>query len=199
MAETNKEQKLNDECLNDADVESVTDKNESENKPTKSSVFKKKENHEAQKIKDLETDILNLNEKLAVAKNEYFKAYADSENTKKRLQQDFETRKKYMIQDFAIDILPAIDNLERALANADKESSIYVGVEMVLQQIQNALKKEGVEEIAALGLPFDPNFHHAIITEAKDGVEPNMVIEVLQKGYKLKDRILRATLVKVSE
>ena len=70
---------------------------------------------------------------------------------------------------------------------------------MIYQQLIHALKNEGVEVIDALNKPFDPNFHHAIMQEAVEGVESNMVVEVLQKGYVLKDRILRAALVKVSE
>lgn len=161
--------------------------------------LKKKEDKELLKIIELENEIVTLNEKIIGLTNEYYKAYADAENTKKRLQQEFANKSKYMIQSFATEMLPVIDNLERALENADTESAIYVGVNMVHQQLISALKKEGVEEIEALGLDFDPNFHHAILTETKEGVKANMVIEVLQKGYKLKDRILRAALVKVSE
>ena len=70
---------------------------------------------------------------------------------------------------------------------------------MTYDQLVSALQKEGVEEVLALNLPLDPNTHHAILAEQKEGVEPGIVIEVLQKGYILKDRLLRAALVKVSE
>ncbi|MEA5026585.1 Protein GrpE [bioreactor metagenome] len=198
MAETNTDEKVvktdqQKEVKDDVVNECCDDINK------KHSASKKKEDKEHLKIKELEHEIDELNSKLAGVKNEYYRAYADAENTKKRLQQDFEMRSKYLIQSFATEILPAIDNLERALENADKDSPLYVGVDMVNQQLINALKKEGVEEIPALGTAFDPNYHHAILTEKREGVEPNVVIEVLQKGYKLKDRILRATLVKVSE
>lgn len=161
--------------------------------------FKKKDDKDHKKIKELEDEITRLNEQVIALRNEYYKAFADADNTKKRLQQDFTTKSKYMMQNFATEMLSVIDNLERALASADQESAIYTGVNMVYQQLINSLHKEGVEEIEALGLEFNPNYHHAIMSEAKDGVKPNMVIEVLQKGYKLKDRILRASLVKVSE
>ena len=161
--------------------------------------FKKKDDKDHKKIKELEDEITRLNEQVIALRNEYYKAFADADNTKKRLQQDFTTKSKYMMQNFATEMLSVIDNLERALANADQESAIYTGVNMVYQQLINALHKEGVEEIEALGLEFNPNYHHAIMSETKEGVKPNMVIEVLQKGYKLRDRILRASLVKVSE
>ena len=70
---------------------------------------------------------------------------------------------------------------------------------MIYNQLKTCLEKEGVTEIEARGQPFDGNWHQALMTEAKEGVEPGMVTEVLQKGYKLKDRILRAAMVKVSE
>lgn len=194
---TKKNEEKNEEMVN-ATVDKQTEEINTESKK-KSVGLKKKEDKEQLKIIELENEIVTLNEKIIGLTNEYYKAYADAENTKKRLQQEFASKSKYMIQSFATEMLPVIDNLERALENADTESAIYVGVNMVHQQLTAALKKEGVEEIAALGLEFDPNFHHAILTEAKEGVEANIVIEVLQKGYKLKDRILRAALVKVSE
>ena len=136
----------------------------------------------------------------AKLKNEYAKAYADTENIRKRLNNEADTAKKYRIQSFALDILPVIDNLERALQQDDNGSETFKkGIEMIYQQLIYALKKEGVEEIEALDLEFDPNFHQALMTESKEGVEPNKVIEILQKGYKIKDRILRAAMVKVSE
>jgi len=94
-----------------------------------------------------------------------------------------------------------LDNLERALAiePTPETESYRKGVEMIYQQLIHALTKEGVSEIEALGKEFDPNFHQALMMEAVEGAEPNHVVEVLQKGYLLKDRILRAAMVKVSE
>lgn len=146
-----------------------------------------------EKIAELEASNLKL-------KNDYLKAYADTENMKKRLQSEFELSKKYRIQSFALDILPVLDNLERALAApSDEENSYRKGVEMIYAQLVHALNKEGVEEVEAEGKEFDANFHQAIMTEAVEGVESNQVLEVFQKGYKLKDRLLRAAMVKVSE
>ena len=120
---------------------------------------------------------------------------------KKRLQAEADNIRKYRAQGFALEILPVIDNLERALKQdvPEEAKAIQKGVEMTFNQLVEALKKEGVVEIDCLNKQFDPNFHQAIMTEKKDGVEPGIVIEVFQKGYKLKDRILRASMVKVSE
>ena len=117
----------------------------------------------------------------------------------KRLQNEFELSKKYRIQSFALDILPVIDNCERALAQPTTDEKYKKGVEMIYNQLIQALKKEGVEEIDCLNKPFDANYHQAIMMEKKEDVESGVVIEVLQKGYMLKDRILRAAMVKVSE
>ena len=135
-------------------------------------------------------------------KNDYARAYADTENMKKRLEKDFEQRSKYRIQDFAREILPVLDNCERALAVKPKDTedeNYRKAFEIVHRQLRTALEKEGVSEIEAEGQPFDPNWHQAMMSEKAEGVEPGMVLQVLQKGYKLKDRLLRAAMVKVSE
>lgn len=156
-------------------------------------VEKSEEDLLREKVAELEASNLKL-------KNDYLKAYADTENMKKRLQSEFEINKKYRIQSFALDILPVLDNLERALAApSDEENSYRKGVEMIYAQLVHALNKEGVEEVEAEGKEFDANFHQAIMSEAVEGVESNQVLQVFQKGYKLKDRLLRAAMVKVSE
>lgn len=145
-----------------------------------------------ERIKELEGEV-------AILKNEYAKAYADTENTRKRLQEDANQFKKYHIQSFALEVLPVLDNCERALKQETVDEAYRTGVEMIYQQLKSALEKEGVTEIEAEGKEFDANYHQALVSEHKDDVEPGMVLEVLQKGYLLKDRLLRASLVKVSE
>ena len=153
-------------------------------------------------INPLEEENEKLRKEVDRLKNEYAKAYADTENTRKRLNAEAEMNKRYRIQSFALEVLPVIDNLERALAQqveTEEGKNYRKGVEMIYMQLVNALKNEGVEEVDVLDKPFDANFSQAIMTEKKEDVEPNTVIQVLQKGYKLKDRILRAAMVKVSE
>jgi len=172
--EVNEELPLEDETVNEEVVEDIKDERDS-------------------RIEELEAEIAKL-------KNAYALAYADTENTKKRLTQEAEQTKKYRIQSFALEVLPIIDNLERALeTHPNKEDNFYVGIKMIYDQLVNALKNEGVTEIDCLNQKFDPNLEQAIAQEKKEGVEPGIVIEVLQKGYLLKDRILRASMVKVSE
>lgn len=180
----------------DANVEETENVETNKEEKKSSKLFKKK------RIEELEEEVAKLKEELAASKNAYFKAYADTENLKKRLQAEADNVRKYRIQGFATEVLPVIDNLERALATNVEDPNLknYVkGFEMIYQQLIHILNNEGVKEIEAQDKPFDPNFHQALMQEAVEGVEPGMVVEVLQKGYMLKDRVLRATLVKVSE
>jgi len=146
-----------------------------------------------------EIEALKLeNDKL---KNDYARAYADTENIRKRLQNEADQTRKYRIQSFGTEIVPVIDNLERALKTEVKEEDkgFYDGVQMIYNQLMSALTKEGIEVVDCLNKPFDANTMQALMQEKKEGVESGIVIEVLQKGYMLKDRILRPAMVKVSE
>lgn len=157
------------------------------------------ETTEEDEVTKLKEELEKKDEEIAKLKNAYAMAYADTENTRKRLINDYETKQKYHIQSFAKEVLPVLDNCERALAQATQDEAYRKGVEMIYNQLKACLEKEGVTEIEAVGQPFDGNWHQALMSETKEGVEPGMVTEVLQKGYKLKDRILRAAMVKVSE
>lgn len=150
----------------------------------------------------LRTENESLKADVERLKNDYARAYADTENTRRRLTQEAETNRKYRIQSFAVEVLPVIDNLERALAqevSSEEAIKFRKGIEMIHAQLINALKNEGVNEIDVIDKPFDPNNAQAIMTEKVEDVEPGMVTAVLQKGYMLKDRVLRASMVKVSE
>lgn len=148
---------------------------------------------------ELKAQIEALNEEVANLKNDYAKAYADTENMKKRLQNEFDQRSKFQMANFAKELLPVLDNCERALAQETTDEAYKKGVEMIYSQLQAVLAQEGVKEIKALNQPFDANFHQALMVESKEGVESNQVIEVLQKGYVIKERLLRPSMVKVSE
>lgn len=196
---------MNKDKVEEPVVEASTESNENETvveeKKEKKSFFKKNSNKEPQDpLEKLELENENLKAEVKKLQNDYYMAYADAENIRKRQQRDFELSMKYRIQSFAESILPAIDNLERALTDTSEGTESYrEGVEMIYQQILNALKQEGVVPIKAVNEPFDPNIHQALMMESVEGVEPNIVVEELQKGYMIKDRVLRASLVKVSQ
>ncbi|NBK99666.1 MAG: nucleotide exchange factor GrpE [Erysipelotrichia bacterium] len=185
-------------AANESDTNTQCEHCECEKEGKKEKKHKKKD----KEIESLKEEIVKLQEELATTKNAYYKAYADTENLKKRLQSDADTLRKYRIQSFAQDILPAIDNLERALtieASSEDMQNYINGINMIYQQLMTSLEREGVKVIEAKDKVFDPNVHQALIQEKVEGVESGMVVEEIQKGYMLKDRVLRATLVKVSE
>lgn len=151
---------------------------------------------------DMAKQIEELTAELTRAKNDVARAYADTDNTRKRLIRDADLAKKYRFQSAALELLPVLDNINMALSavpNNEEAKNFAKGFEMIRTQLENVLTSEGVSEIEALNQPFDHNTMSALMTEAAEGVEPGTVIEVLQKGYKLKDRLLRPALVKVSE
>ncbi len=192
-----------DTAAAEKDTEQTTDTQtqETEQEPVQESK-KEKKLFKKDKVAELEKKISELEEEVAKQKNAYFKAYADTENLRKRLQNEAETTRKYRIQSFALEVLPVLDSMERALAVQSDDENIknYVkGFEMIHDQLVAVLEKEGVKEIDALNQPFDHNVHQALMQEPVEGVESGIVVEVLQKGYMLKDRVLRAALVKVSE
>lgn len=131
-----------------------------------------------------------------------FRIRADFENYKRRVQLDKEADYKYRAQAVLSDILPVLDNFERALAvevTTEEAASLVKGVDMVYRSLLEAVSREGLEPIEAEGVPFDPNFHQAVMQEKDDSKEAGVVLQELQKGYKLKDRVLRPSMVKVNE
>lgn len=159
------------------------------------------EKEEISETDQLKNQIADLTEQVNKWKTDYYKVFADMENLKRRLQIEHDNALKFMMQDFASDLLPVVDNLERALAQETNEQTepFLKGFEMIDNQFVEVLKKHGVEQIEAVGKEFDPNFHQAVMMTSVDGVASNIVTEELQKGYKLKDRVIRASLVKVNE
>lgn len=151
----------------------------------------------------VEVDELTLvKQQLEEEQDKAIRSRADFENYKRRVQKDKEADYKYRAQPLLADILPVLDNFERALSvNATTEEAISLvkGVEMVYRTLLDAVTKEGLEVIEAEGVAFDPNFHQAVMQEKDDSKEPGIVLQELQKGYKLKDRILRPSMVKVNE
>ncbi|HHA0338359.1 TPA: nucleotide exchange factor GrpE [Staphylococcus aureus] len=132
----------------------------------------------------------------------YLRLYAEFENYKRRIQKENEINKTYQAQRVLTDILPAIDNIERALQiEGDDETfkSLQKGVQMVHESLINALKDNGLEVIKAEGEAFDPNIHQAVVQDDNPDFESGEITQELQKGYKLKDRVLRPSMVKVNQ
>ncbi|MGG5316612.1 nucleotide exchange factor GrpE [Enterococcus sp. AZ072] len=144
-----------------------------------------------------------LQAKVEELEDQYLRARAEIANITNRNRNEREQLQKYRSQDLAKKLFPAIDNLERAMATEvsnEQGVSLKKGVEMVLESMHHALKEEGIEEIKASGEAFDPNLHQAVQTiPAGDDVAADTIVEVLQKGYKLHDRVLRPAMVIVAQ
>ena len=134
-------------------------------------------------------------------KDRYHRALADAENARKRHQREKTETRQYAVTELARDLVNVIDNLDRALAGvpADQaDDAIVTGVRLVHEQFLGTLKSHGVETIEAMGQPFDPISHEAIQQEERDDVAPGTIVEELMTGYRLADRLLRASVVKVA-
>jgi molecular chaperone GrpE len=137
---------------------------------------------------------------LKEANDKYLRLYAEFDNYRKRVTKDKEELIKYGNESLLHELLPFIDHLEMALKHAsnDASSGLVEGVEITLKGLRKSLEKFGLTEIEAEGKPFDPSIHHAISQVEREGVDENTVVEELRKGYMLKDKVLRASLVAVS-
>jgi molecular chaperone GrpE len=146
--------------------------------------------------------IAELEAKLEEAENRIYRLQADFENSRRRARLDFEASEKYRAQSLISDLLPALDNFERALqmeAENEQAKSILQGMEMVYRSLVEAIKKEGAEQIEAVGKEFDPHMHQAVMQVEDKNFDSNIVVEEFQKGYKLKDRVIRPSMVKVNQ
>lgn len=146
-------------------------------------------------------EIDNLKDEVKTQEDKYLKLYAEFENFKRRNRQEIDLNNKYKEQKFAEDLLPVLDNLERAMdieGETEAFTSLKKGVEMVYKDFLNIFSKHEVTVIESTGKEFDPNVHQAVMTEASEEGS-GIVIEEFQKGYMLKDRVIRPSMVKVSE
>ncbi|KKD43777.1 nucleotide exchange factor GrpE [Listeria seeligeri] len=146
--------------------------------------------------------ILELENKLDEMESRYLRTQADFDNVKKRHVAELDAKQKYRSQSLAQDLLPALDSFEKALATKaehEEVKQILKGMEMVYNQILVAFEKEGIEVIPAVGEQFDPNFHQAVMQDSDENAASNEITAELQKGYKLKDRVIRPSMVKVNQ
>ncbi|MFN2289200.1 MAG: nucleotide exchange factor GrpE [Chromatocurvus sp.] len=159
--------------------------------------------HESTDEPSADQEVARLQEEVAQAKDSAMRAQAEAQNSKRRAEQEVEKARKYALERFVGELLPVVDNLERALesASGDEEvvKPIAEGVELTLKSFQNALHKYNVEEVDPQGEPFDPQLHQAMSQVENPDVEPNTVIAVMQKGYTLNGRLVRPAMVMVSK
>ncbi|WP_315289579.1 nucleotide exchange factor GrpE [Leptotrichia massiliensis] len=162
------------------------------------------ESQEAEKSAEetSEDKIQKLEAELEEWKNSYTRKLAEFQNFTKRKENEVAEMRKYASEGIIVKLLDNIDNLERAV-DASKESqnfdSLIEGVNMILNNLKNLLTEEGVEEIEAAGKEYDPYEHKAMITENKEELDDNVVVQVFQKGYKMKGKVVRPAMVTVNK
>ncbi|MBS6444955.1 MAG: nucleotide exchange factor GrpE [Ruminococcus sp.] len=144
-----------------------------------------------------EVDTSDLEKQLQEEKDKYLRLYAEFQNYRNRTTKEKTEAYNNAIADCIKQILPVIDNFERALTQECADESYKSGMEMIFKNFMSILNKLGVKEIEALGKPFDPNVHHAIQQCESDEYESDMVCNVFQKGYTLNERLIRPAMVQV--
>ncbi|MBR5307216.1 MAG: nucleotide exchange factor GrpE [Clostridia bacterium] len=193
--------------INEEATEEVTEETSEKACDCKSEDGKKKcckgSGREAKKEKkaldEKDAKIAELEAKLAEENDKYMRMMAEYDNFRKRVTKEKESIYGDSLCDTAAQLLPVLDNLERALeAESDKESGMYKGVEMVMKQCAEIFKKLGIEEIEALGKEFDANVHNAVMQDSDPDKGENEITAVFQKGYKRGEKVLRYAAVKVN-
>ena len=195
MAEKEFDEKVE---LENENIETENQQNETDNE-TKETVDENVENKEEtceEKIAKLELEVQEW-------KNSYTRKLAEFQNFTKRKETEVSEMKKYASEGIIIKLLDNIDNLERA-ENASAETknfdALVEGVNMILRNLKYMLSEEGVEEVeAGEGVKFNPYEHQAMMTEEKDDLDNDVIVQVFQKGYKLKGRVIRPAMVTVNK
>jgi molecular chaperone GrpE len=153
-------------------------------------------------IDDLQARIAQLEKESAEHKDNWLRAAADYRNFKRRADQERAELIRNASAGLVLKLLPVIDDMERALNSVPEEiaaTSWFEGIKLIAQKLQTVLESEGVTPIEALGQDFNPHLHEAVIYEAAEDGQDGKVIAELQKGYKMRDRVLRPTMVKVGK
>lgn len=188
---TNKDHNVQDEQLKDA-VEAV-----------EGEFVESEEELYSARIAELEAALLASEAQANEAKDMALRARAEGENVRRRSEQEIDKARKYALNKFAEELLPVIDNLERALEMADKtdESSkaMMEGVELTLKTMTDTVAKFGLTQINPQGEAFNPEFHQAMAIQESTEFAPNTVMMVMQKGYELNGRVIRPAMVMVSK
>ncbi|MEB8480476.1 nucleotide exchange factor GrpE [Cronobacter malonaticus] len=161
----------------------------------------------AEQVDPRDEEIARLQSELTQAQNRerdtVLRMKAEMENLRRRTEQDIEKAHKFALEKFINELLPVIDSLDRALEVANKENQDMVamveGIELTLKSMLDVVRKFGVEVIADTNVPLDPNVHQAIAMVESEDVAPNHVLAVMQKGYTLNGRTIRAAMVTVAK
>ena len=157
----------------------------------------------AEDIADAEITLDSLQDELEAARDAALRSQAEAQNARRRSEQDVEKARKYALERFAGELLPVVDNLERALESSadasDEVKAVVDGVELTLKSLMDVLGKFNIVSVDPVGEPFDPQVHQAMSMIESPDAEPNSVLHVMQKGYTLNGRLIRPAMVMVSK
>lgn len=195
--EKDQQEKVTDEEL----VEETEDESKEESVQEEQEPIDEEIEDEEEAVVSME-DYQKLLKELEETKERLLRVQAEYDNFRKRTQREKEAAFKYRAQEVIEELLPVMDNFERALqveAKDEAAKNIIQGVDMIYRQLQTVLENQGVKEIKTDGEIFDPNLHQAIAQVNEEGFESGQITETLQKGYELKDRVIRPAMVKVNE
>lgn len=179
----------------DIKKDNLDENKELENENIEDVVKEEEVQDESQEVTNESSD----DEKYQDLMDKFMRLQADFANYKRRTEAQKTEYVELGVKKIVNDLLPVLDNFERALDSIGEKDSTYDGILMIKNQLTDVLKKEGIVEMKAQGEEFDPTYHHAVLTEDSDEYDSGYVIEVLQKGYLINDKTLRPAMVKVSQ
>lgn len=197
-----KQEKTEDHKEMDEEQKKAEDPKDQDTESTKKGREKKVQRLEEMNKQELLKRLKDTEEKSQENYDLYMRTYAEMENIKKRGIKEREELTKYANESFIKEILPVIDNLQKAISHAQNDrnsSGLLEGIQLTLDGLMKTLEKAGVKEVEAEGKPFDPSFHEAISQQIDDRVAPGHVIMELQKGYLLNGRLIRPSMVIISQ
>lgn len=177
----------------------MTDENEVNEHQPQDESMPEEQNQESAEREALINQLKEAEAKIIEYKDGWTRTQADFQNYKKRVERDNDLMRSSMKGDIIKKVLPVLDDLERALQNRPADDSWANGIELIARKLQTILDNEGVTRIEAKGMEFDPNFHEAISHEESDEVESGHVIDVVQNGYVIGERVIRPALVRVAQ
>ncbi len=196
MAEDKNDIAVNSEQSSAEERRGVSSKKQEQTRKTEEKPLEKLTKAELiQKVKSLQEEVQKQYEL-------YLRSQAEIENIKKRTAKEKQEWVKYANETLIKDVLPVMDNLEKAISHSQNEASLEAlreGVELTLKGLKDTLKKSGLEEIKAVGEKFDPSFHEAVSEAEDENLKPGTVVHELQKGYILNNRLIRPSMVVVSK
>ena len=195
--ETNNDEKITPDQQQGAETDAVSDKDQV-NAEIEAELL-----DEIESIEEQQPVSEQLLEQVASAKDQVLRVQAEMQNVRRRAERDVENAHKYALDKFTTDLLPVVDNLERALATIDSadeaQKGVSEGLELTLKSFMEVLSRHKIQAIDPAGQPFDADLHQAVSMVANPDLEPNTVMDVFQKGYTLNGRLVRPAMVVVSQ